>query len=70
MAIRTYTEQLEETQTAIQKIMLDGQSYTIGDRQFNRGNLDDLLKYEKFLRRMAARETRGGGVRFRGATFS
>lgn len=56
MAIKTYTEQLEEVQGAIANIEANGQSYAIGNRSFTRANLDSLYVREKWLRVMAARE--------------
>jgi hypothetical protein len=66
MAIKTYTEQLEEVQAAITSIVVHGQSYTITDggtsRTLNRGSLAELYKRETYLRAMADREA-GGGMR-------
>lgn len=59
MAIQTYTEQLEEVQAAITKV-LGGQSYSIGGRTLTRADLDALQKREVWLRQQVARETNGG----------
>ena len=60
MAIKTYTEQLEEVQTAITAIMTGAQSYGIAGRQVTRANLKDLREWERQLRNDVARETSGG----------
>lgn len=62
MAIKTYAEQLEEVQTAISKILLTGQAYTIAGRVYTRANLEVLVSYEKTLRQQAVREENGGGI--------
>lgn len=66
MAIKTYTEQLEEVQAAITAVM-SGQSYEIAGRKLVRANLKELTDREQYLRVMADRETRGG-IRIQGAT--
>lgn len=68
MTVKTYTEQLEEVQTAITAIVTGAQSYTINGRSLTRANLKDLRADEKYLRKMADRESRGGGARVRGGT--
>ena len=68
MAVKTYAQQLEEVQAAIEAIEKRGQSYTIGDRQLTRGNLRELYEREQKLRALAAREADGGGVRFKYGT--
>ena len=71
MAVKTYSEQLEDVQTAIAAIEGGSQEYTIGgavSRSVKRGDLDTLYAREKWLRKMSAREDRGGGIRIRGAT--
>lgn len=69
MAIKTYTEQLESVQAAIEAIEAGAQSYTIqtpsGSRTVTRGTLDSLYRRESKLRPLAAREARGGGARVR-----
>lgn len=66
MAIKTYTEQLEEVQAAIEKVEGGAQSYSIGEggatRTVTRATLETLYQREKYLRTMAARESRGGGI--------
>lgn len=61
----TYQEQLESVQKAIKAIEEGGQSYTIGNRQLNRGNLKELYTREKELRRLVAIENNGGNIRIR-----
>lgn len=60
MAIKSYTEQLEECQAAISAIMTGGQSINYDGRQFTAADLDALQKRETYLRGMVQRETRGG----------
>lgn len=62
MAIKTYTEQLEEVQAAIAIIENNGQSIGIGNRSLTRANLPDLYVREKWLRTMSAREENGNKV--------
>ncbi len=67
MAIKTYTEQLEEVQAAITAVM-GGQSYAMpSGRSMTRADLGTLQEREKWLRQMVTREQRGG-IRIRGAT--
>ena len=68
MAIKTYTEQLEEVQAAISAVLSGGQNYTIGRQTFSRGDLLALYSMEKRLRPLAIREAAGisGGIRVRG----
>jgi hypothetical protein len=65
MAIKSYAQQLEEVQTAIAKIESKSQSHTVGERTLNRADLATLYQREQWLRGMAAREARGGGLRSR-----
>lgn len=58
--VKTYAEQLESVQSAIAAIEEGAQSYTIGNRSLNRGDLSTLYTREKWLRRMASREAAGG----------
>lgn len=70
MAVKTYAEQLEDVQTAIAAIEGGAQEYSVGgavSRSVKRGDLGTLYKRETWLRKMAARESRGG-IRVRGAT--
>jgi len=69
MAIKSYTTQLEEVQTAITAIEGGAQEYQIGDRMLKRGDLRTLYEREKWLRKMADRED-AGGIRLFGATPS
>ncbi len=68
MAVKTYTEQLEEVQAAISAVLTAGQTYTIGRHSFSRGDLLALNSMEKRLRILAIREAAGvsGGIRVRG----
>lgn len=67
MAIKTYTEQLEEVQAAITAILGGAQSYTIGERTFHRARLDTLLRMQERLMPLAVRETAGvSSIRVRG----
>jgi hypothetical protein len=68
LAIKTYTEQLEEVQAAITAIEGGSQSYTINGRSLERGDLDTLYKREAYLRTQVSRESAGGGARVRGVT--
>jgi len=66
MAVKTYTQQLEEVQAAIEAIELRGQSYTINGRSFTKGDLGTLYAREERLRKLASRESSvGGGARVR-----
>jgi len=57
MAVKTYSEQLEEVQTAIATIEAGAQAYSIGNRSLTRADLKTLYDREKWLRKMADRET-------------
>jgi hypothetical protein len=73
MAILTYTEQLEEVQAAITAILTGAQEYSVGSgisRSVKRADLGALQEREKYLRPLAAREGRSGGIRIRGITPS
>ncbi len=67
MAIKSYTEQLEEVQAAISKIETKGQSHSAEGRSMTRADLEALYKREQYLRQMADRESRGG-ISFRAGT--
>lgn len=65
MAVKTYTQQLEQVQAAIDAIETGAQSYTIQtgigtSREVSRANINWLYQREKFLREQIAREDRGG----------
>lgn len=60
MAIKTFTEQLESVQSTITKIETSGQAYDVEGRRLTRADLKTLYDREKWLRRRAAREDRGG----------
>ena len=68
MATKTYQEQLENVQAAIEKIEDSGQAYSISGRSMSRADLPTLYERERWLRKKAAREARGGGIRIRGGT--
>ncbi len=61
MAIKSYTEQLEEVQTAISKIISGAQAYSVGGRSLTRADLATLQEREKYLRAMVDRETNNNG---------
>jgi len=67
MATTSYQTQLENVQAAIAAIEDSGQSYSINGRSYTRADLNTLYEREKYLRRMADRESRGG-IRVRNAT--
>jgi hypothetical protein len=68
VAVKTYSEQLEEVQTAISAILTGAQQYTYEGRQITRASLNTLFREEKRLRLMAKREAAGGGIGVYGAT--
>lgn len=61
MAIKTYTEQLEEVQTKISAILAPtgGQSYSYKDLQKREADLAVLYNQEKRLMALASRESEG-----------
>ncbi|MEM0952269.1 MAG: hypothetical protein AAGI66_09040 [Cyanobacteria bacterium P01_H01_bin.74] len=54
MAIKTYTEQLEEVQIAITAIVSGAQSYQLNGRILTRASLSSLQKREEYLRKMVS----------------
>ena len=56
----TYAEQLASVQATIARIEGGVQSYAQGDRSATEATLRDLYDREKWLRKMADRENRGG----------
>lgn len=60
MTVESYSTQLERVQTTIAKIEETGQAHDINGRMLRRADLEQLYKREKWLRKMAAREERGG----------
>lgn len=69
MAIKTYTEQLENVQAAIEAIEDGAQSYSIAGRSYTRPDIDSLYAREERLIRLVKRESSGRtGARVRGAT--
>lgn len=62
MAIKTYMEQLESVQKAIEEVELYGQSHSIKDRTFTQADLNALYRREERLRPLAQREQNGGGI--------
>lgn len=71
MAVKTYTEQLEEVQAAITAILTGAQSISVSGQTGGRGttyaDLAALQEREKWLRDQVAAETRGP-IRIVGAT--
>lgn len=57
---KTYTEQLESVQAAIETIELRGQTVTINNRTLDRADLPALYKREARLRAFIDRQARGG----------
>lgn len=53
----TASERLEEVNTAIQKILLGGQSYQIGSRKLTRADLSILRTMQKELQAEVAAES-------------
>jgi len=68
MVVLTYTEQLEQIDTAITAILTGAQSYSVGSRSKTNPELKTLMDERKRLRVLADRETDGGGIRVRGVT--
>jgi len=64
MAVKTYTEQLEEVQVAISRLMNDGQAWTQGQRARTEARLADLEARERRLQRLVSRQQRGGIRRY------
>lgn len=60
MAIKTYSAQLEEVQTAITAILTGSQSYSMGGRSLTRADLRTLYDQEKRLLMLVARESSAG----------
>jgi len=67
MAVLTYTEQLEQIDTAITAILTGSQSYSIGNRSKTSGDLNTLVAERKRLQTLVQRET-DGGIRVSGVT--
>lgn len=67
MAILTYTEQLEQVDTAITTILTGAQSYSVGGRSKTNADLNTLMSERKRLQILVQRET-DGGMRVRGVT--
>lgn len=67
MATESYQTQLERVQTAIAKIENGAQSYQINGRSLTRADLGELYDREKWLRKMAGRES-NNGIRVKGVT--
>lgn len=65
MAIKTYSQQLEEVQEAIAKVESKSQSHVVGERTLTRADLETLYKREQWLRGKVAQESRGGRIRVR-----
>ena len=71
MAVKTYSEQLEEVQAAITRILTGAQSISVSGQVGGRGttfaDLSALQERERWLRDQVALETRGS-IRVIGAT--
>ena len=66
MAIKTYTEQLEEVQTAIANIVGGAQSHAIAGRSMTKADLGILFEMQQKLMPLALRESSGRtGTRIR-----
>ena len=61
----TYADQLASVQDAIAAIESGGQEVEFEGSRKTRADLGTLYKRERYLRNMAAREARGGGIRTR-----
>jgi len=62
---KTYAEQLEAVQSAIEAIESGSQSQSVQGRSIARADLATLYAREKYLRTMVQRETDGGlGVQY------
>jgi len=61
MAIKTYTEQLEEVQTAISAILTGAQSATVSGRSYVKGDLAVLFDMQKQLMPLAKAESNSTG---------
>lgn len=59
MAIKTYTEQLEEVQTAITAILAGVQSHSIAGRSWSKADLGTLFEMQTKLMPHANRESAG-----------
>jgi len=68
MVVLTYTEQLEQIDTAITAILTGAQAYSVGNRSKTSADLKTLMDERKRLQVLAERETNGGGIRVRGVT--
>lgn len=66
MAIKTFTEQLEEVQTAITSV-LTAQEASYNGQRVKKADLSALQEREKYLRPLAERE-QNGGIKIKGAT--
>ena len=60
LAVESYADQLERVQTAIAAIETRGQASGISGRNLTKADLKTLYEREAWLRRMVAREARGG----------
>ena len=62
MAIKTYTEQLEEVQTMITHVLTHGQSLMKDGRMVTLPSLEQLRNMEKDLRISSQRESNGNRI--------
>jgi len=69
MAIKTYLEQLESVQAAIQAIESGAQSMEVSGRKYTKADLATLYAREKYLMPLATKAATGRrGIRVRGIT--
>ncbi len=67
MAIKTYTQQLEEVQQAISDVLTNAQEASYNGQKVKKADLDMLQAREEWLQNKLLSEKRGG-IRVRGAT--
>ncbi|MFI3241209.1 MAG: hypothetical protein R3Y43_01420 [Alphaproteobacteria bacterium] len=67
MAIKTYTEQLEEVQQAITDVLTNAQEASYNGQKVKKADLDMLQAREEWLQNKLLSQKRGG-IRVRGAT--
>ena len=75
MAVKTYTEQLEEVQAALTKVLekiaaTGVQKWSRGQMSVEYAQLEALQKREEYLRPLVARETGAGGLSIRRGVFN
>lgn len=60
MPVKSYEEQLEQVQAAIEQILTRGQAVDVNGRALTRANLRALQEREKWLIQQVERQKRGG----------